>query len=77
MQLTNSWGTKLTAALDSVFSGEEAYGRHLDLYEAHSQYLNLKGSTRLSYIAYLDLLKQGRVERTLDVREKSHPAYLQ
>lgn len=60
-----------------MFSGEEAYGRHLDLYEAHSQYLNLKGSTRLSYIAYLDLLKQGRVERTLDVREKSHPAYLQ
>ncbi|BEI85280.1 hypothetical protein CcaverHIS002_0506810 [Cutaneotrichosporon cavernicola] len=63
--------------LDSVFSGEEAYGRHLDLYEAHAQFLNLKGSTRLSYIAYLDMLKSGRIERTLDVREKSHPAYLQ
>lgn len=32
--------------LDSVFSGEEAYGKHLDLYDAHSQYLNLKGANR-------------------------------
>ncbi|TXT12875.1 hypothetical protein VHUM_01276 [Vanrija humicola] len=62
--------------LDNVFSGEEAYGRHLDLYEAHTQYLNLKGSTRLSYIAYIDMLRQGRVERTLDVKEKSTAAYL-
>jgi splicing factor 3A subunit 3 len=32
--------------MDSIFSGEEAYGKHLDLYIAHSQYLNLEGSTR-------------------------------
>lgn len=63
--------------LENVFSGEEAFGRHLDLYEAHAQFLNLKGSTRLSYIGYLDMMKSGRVERTLDVREKSHAAYLQ
>lgn len=53
------------------------YGKHLDLYLAHSQYLNLKGSTRLSYVGYLDMLKQGRVERTLDLRERSHAAYLE
>lgn len=33
-------------AMDSVFSGEEAYGKHLDLYTSHSQYLNLKGAVR-------------------------------
>lgn len=67
------WST----ALDSVFSGEEAYGKHLDLYLSHSQYLNLKGSTRLSYVAYLDMLKHGKVERTLDIKEKSNAAYLE
>jgi splicing factor 3A subunit 3 len=64
-------------ALDSVFTGEEAYGKHLDLYLSHSQYLNLKGATRLSYIGYLDMLRHGKVERTLDVKEKSIPAYLE
>ncbi|TYJ51396.1 hypothetical protein B9479_008037 [Cryptococcus floricola] len=63
--------------LDSIFSGEEAYGKHLDLYLSHSQYLNLKGSTRLSYVAYLDMLKHGKVERTLDTKEKSNAAYLE
>ncbi|WVQ79096.1 hypothetical protein IAT38_001190 [Cryptococcus sp. DSM 104549] len=63
--------------LDSVFSGEEAYGKHLDLYLPHSQYLNLKGATRLSYVAFLDMLKHGKVERTLDVKEKSLPGYLE
>lgn len=68
---------ELTSALDNVFSGEEAYGRHLDLYQPHTMYLNLKGSSRLSYVAYLDMLRHGRVERTLDLREKGHPDYLQ
>ena len=60
-----------------MFSGEEAYGKHLDLYIFHSQYLNLKGSSRLSYLGFLDMLKSGRVERTLDLKEKGHPAYLE
>ena len=60
-----------------MFSGEEAYGKHLDLYLSHTQYLNLKGSSRLSYFGYLDMLRQGKVERTLDVKEKSLPAYLE
>ena len=33
--------------------------------------------SRLSYIAFLDMLRHGKVERTLDVREKSLPAYLE
>lgn len=60
-----------------MFSGEEAYGKHLDLYLAHTQYLNLKGSSRLSYFGFLDMLRLGKVERTLDVKEKSLPAYLE
>lgn len=67
----------MIVAMDSVFSGEEAYGKHLDLYLSHTQYLNLKGSSHLSYFAYLDMLRQGKVERTLDLKEKSLPAYLQ
>ncbi|KAK4683934.1 splicing factor 3A subunit 3, partial [Tremellales sp. Uapishka_1] len=63
--------------LDAVFSGEENYGRYLDLYMAHTQYLNLKGANRLSYLAFLDMLKHGKVERTLDVKEKSTQAYLE
>ncbi|WVN90747.1 uncharacterized protein L203_105990 [Cryptococcus depauperatus CBS 7841] len=63
--------------LDNFFSGEEAYGKHLDLYLPHSQYLNLKGSTRLSYVAYLDMLKQGKIERTLDAKERALPGYLE
>lgn len=62
--------------MDSVFSGEEAYGKHLDLYLAHSLYLNLEGTSRLSYIGYLDMLRHGKLERTLLVREKATPAYL-
>lgn len=67
----------LIVALDNVFSGEEAYGRNLDLYDAHSKYLNLKGTSFISYIGYIEMLKTGRVERSLDLRERSNPAYLE
>lgn len=63
--------------MDNVFTGEETYGKHLDLYYYHTQYLNLKGSSRLSYIGFLDMLRHGRVERSLDLRERGHPAYLE
>lgn len=43
-----------TDAVDRLFSGEEAGGRFLDLYEYHSQYINLKGVKRISYLLYLD-----------------------
>ena len=49
----------------------------MDLYLSHTQYLNLKGANRLSYIAYLDMLRQGKVERTLDIREKTNAQYLE
>ncbi|KAH7911562.1 hypothetical protein BJ138DRAFT_1172473 [Hygrophoropsis aurantiaca] len=40
-----------------LFSGEEAYGKYLDLYANHTAYNNLKNiSKRLPYLQYLDVL---------------------
>ncbi|KAG1892248.1 hypothetical protein F4604DRAFT_1912976 [Suillus subluteus] len=40
-----------------LFSGEEAYGKYLDLYANHTAYNNLKNiSKRLPYLQYLDIL---------------------
>lgn len=45
--------------LDSIFSGEEMYGKYVDLISLHAQFLNLKflnGShhQQMSYLTYLD-----------------------
>ena len=37
-----------------MFTGEEAFGRFLDLTTLHEDYLNLPGIKRLSYLQYLD-----------------------
>lgn len=40
-----------------MFSGEEAYGKYVDLYANHTAYNNLKNITkRLPYLQYLDVL---------------------
>jgi splicing factor 3A subunit 3 len=41
--------------VDSMFSGEEAYGRFFDLHSSHDEYLNLPGVKRLAYMQYLDV----------------------
>ncbi|CAO1620644.1 unnamed protein product [Sympodiomycopsis kandeliae] len=51
-------GSSAADPMDRLFSGEEGVGRYLDLYEYHSQYINLKGVKRLSYLAYLDRFHQ-------------------
>ena len=49
--------TLFNAAIALLFSGEEGYGRYLDLYNNHTTYTNLKGmGKRPSYLQYLDLL---------------------
>lgn len=43
--------------VDRMFSGEEVYGRYLDLVRLHEMYLNLKGvrgGRRLNYLQYLE-----------------------
>lgn len=46
------------AAIDSMFTGEEGFGRYFDLTTLHEQYLNLpvhQHARRLTYLQYLDL----------------------
>ncbi|MCJ1473531.1 hypothetical protein MMC13_002182 [Lambiella insularis] len=47
-------GESATAEIDNMFTGEEAYGKFLDLTTLHEDYLNLAGVKRLSYLQYLD-----------------------
>ncbi|KAG8907011.1 hypothetical protein FRB99_005531 [Tulasnella sp. 403] len=49
-----------------LFSGEESFGRYLDLYTAHALYNNLKGLPRhVSYISYLDTLSKVKDDRVI------------
>ena len=41
------------SALDSLFTGEEAYGRFVDLTNLHEEYLNLKSIKRITYLSYI------------------------
>ncbi|KAH6643290.1 hypothetical protein BKA67DRAFT_587313 [Truncatella angustata] len=45
----------VTTIVDSMFTGEENYGRFFDLHTCHESYLNLPNAKRLSYLQYLDL----------------------
>jgi len=47
-------GDIVTLEVDNMFTGEEAYGRFLDLTTRHEDYLNLPGVKRLTYLQYLD-----------------------
>ena len=47
-------GSTLTVAISVMFTGEESWGRFLDLNTFHEQFLNLRGvRTNISYIDYL------------------------
>lgn len=41
--------------VESMFSGEEAYGRFFDMHSCHESYLNLPNAKRLSYMQYLEV----------------------
>ncbi|KAK3942511.1 hypothetical protein QBC46DRAFT_447709 [Diplogelasinospora grovesii] len=41
--------------VESLFSGEEAYGRFFDLHTCHESYLNLPNVKRLAYLQYLEV----------------------
>jgi len=40
--------------IDNQFTGEEAFGKYLDLTTIHEQFLNLPNIKRLTYLQYLD-----------------------
>ncbi|KAF4575109.1 hypothetical protein EYR40_005158 [Pleurotus pulmonarius] len=62
-----------------MFSGEEAYGKYLDLYANHSAYNNLKNlGKRPGYLQYLDLLMNaqfGPVHRELSQETRATKDY--
>ena len=47
-------GESATTEVDNMFTGEESFGRFLDLTTLHEEYLNLAGVKRLSYLQYLN-----------------------
>lgn len=63
--------------ISSLFSGEEAYGKYLDLHLAHEQYVNLKGiPKRLNYLQYLDEYEQVEELPIQVKRQASYAEYL-
>lgn len=40
--------------LELLFSGEEQFGKYVDLHEHHAQFLTLKNAAKLSYVDYLN-----------------------
>lgn len=47
-------GEVLPYIVDSLFSGEEAYGRFFDLNTCHETFMNLPNARRLTYLQYLE-----------------------
>lgn len=49
-------------AIALLFSGEEGYGKYLDLYANHTAYNNLKNiGKRPGYLQYLDILLAAQI----------------
>jgi len=48
-------GDVVVSEIDSMFTGEEAYGRYLDLTGLHELYVNLPSIKRPTYLQYLDI----------------------
>ncbi|PHH78184.1 hypothetical protein CDD82_3169 [Ophiocordyceps australis] len=70
--------TATTSEVDTLFTGEEAYGRFFDLNLCHQKFLNLSNAKRLSYLQYLEDFDNftsghGGLKRT----EKMNDEYLQ
>jgi splicing factor 3A subunit 3 len=47
-------GDFVTSRIDTMFTGEEAFGKYFDLTTVHELYLNLPSIKRLTYLQYLD-----------------------
>lgn len=51
----SSGGEPMPYIVDSMFSGEEAFGRYFDLHACHESYINLPNVKRLAYLQYLQI----------------------
>ncbi|EPS66442.1 hypothetical protein M569_08333 [Genlisea aurea] len=55
------------------FTGEEAFGRYLDLHELYNDYINSKFGQKIEYTAYLDVFSEpGRISRKLKLNRQYH-----
>ena len=67
---------KLTLAISKMFTGEESWGRFLDLNVYHEQFLNLRGvRTNMSYIDYLKTFQGFRHIRS-QIKNEDYLKYL-
>lgn len=73
LRLTN--GIDRFAELEKLFTGEESYGRYLDLNALHTEYINLKGVKKLDYLQYLNAFDN--FESTYPKTIKNSPDYRQ
>ncbi|KAL2226966.1 UNVERIFIED_CONTAM: Splicing factor SF3a60 [Sesamum indicum] len=59
------------------FTGEEAFGRYLDLHELYNDYINSKFGKQIEYSAYLDVFSDpGRISRKLKLT-RQYREYMQ
>jgi splicing factor 3A subunit 3 len=66
------------AVIDSMFTGEEGFGRFFDLTTLHEQYLNLpvhQHARRLTYLQYLDLFDVFTEEQSRRDQKMSEPYF--
>lgn len=67
-------GESITTDVDNMFTGEEAFGRFLDLTTIHEEYLNIPNNKRVTYLQYLQMfdsfvpphMSMKRAEKTSD-----------
>ena len=48
------------ANLDDLYSGEEYYGKYLDLHSQYEEFVNLPHISRVDYITYLSEFRTNR-----------------
>ncbi|KAL9163150.1 hypothetical protein ABFS82_06G022300 [Erythranthe guttata] len=59
------------------FTGEESFGRYLDLHELYNEYINSKFGQQIEYSAYLDVFSdQGKISRKLKLT-RQYREYMQ
>ncbi|PIN20512.1 Splicing factor 3a, subunit 3 [Handroanthus impetiginosus] len=59
------------------FTGEEAFGRYLDLHELYNEYINSKFGQQIEYSAYLDVFSEpGKIPRKLNLT-RQYREYMQ
>ena len=58
--------------LEAVFTGEETFGRHLDLHGIFLDYCNINGVNQMSYLTYLDRFDRFK---DIDMAIKKQPQY--